>query len=246
MADSGIDTDLSEDLNTLQTNHDNNNNNKRSSFERINYKFDDPLSEPIVKMSLQKVKITPNQLINMSVKELNRKLVDSPSFVVSKLKRCRRTLKNRGYAKNCRIKRIAAKNHLEQVNMKLALENRELRRRNKALLDQLSQFRTNQVTSVEAKLEQPLQVESNEMIIQPSQASIYTTNQLRAQFYPEHESNQPFCNSRQPDFHASMPDCTETTIVYHNSLANDFNDHNLDNLLLCEATVGLFQQGVNQ
>lgn len=75
-------------------------------------KSEDPLDEPIVRISLQKIQISSTQLINMSVKELNKHLASCPSFVVAKLKRCRRTLKNRGYAKNCRIKRIAAKTKL--------------------------------------------------------------------------------------------------------------------------------------
>lgn len=103
-------------------------------------KVDDPLSEPIVRLSLEKARITGSQLINMSVKELNRRLASCPNFLVSKLKRCRRTLKNRGYARNCRIKRIAAKNQLEQVNTKLMRENRELRQRNRSLLDQLNRM----------------------------------------------------------------------------------------------------------
>lgn len=99
--------------------------------------FENPLNEPIVRLSLEKVQLTGSQLISMSVKELNKKLAQCPSFIISKLKRCRRTLKNRGYAKNCRIKRIAFKHQLEQINQRLALENKELKMRNKDLNDQL-------------------------------------------------------------------------------------------------------------
>lgn len=115
-------------------------------------KSEDPLGEPIVQISLRKIQISSSQLINMSVKELNKRLAVCPAFVAAKLKRCRRTLKNRGYAKNCRIKRIAAKNKLEQTNSKLLSENRELRVRNKSLLDQLmnmSVARTNPGSSVD-------------------------------------------------------------------------------------------------
>lgn len=103
-------------------------------------KNDDPLSEPIVRLSLEKVQISSTQLINMSVKELNKRLSSCPAFIVAKLKRCRRTLKNRGYAKNCRVKRMAAKTHLEQQNEKLVSENNELRRHNRSLLEQLNQL----------------------------------------------------------------------------------------------------------
>lgn len=206
--DSGIETDLSEDLSLLD-----------AGKER-SYKFDDPLSEPIVKMSLRKVEISPSQLINMSVKELNKRLLDSPSYVVSKLKRCRRTMKNRGYAKNCRIKRIAAKNHLEQVNMKLMVENRELRQCNRNLMDQLNQFRANQVTTVELKFEPARQPHE---IGQPH--GIYTGN--RQQVSPDQVQQyymRPDCNT--------MPSCAETN-VYNVVPVNDYTSQDFDNLL-CE------------
>lgn len=108
-------------------------------FNRLGYcKFENPLSEPVVRLSLRKVKITGIQLMNMSVKELNKRLSHCPPFIVAKLKKCRRTLKNRGYAKNCRIKRIAMKNRLEEINKNLLSENRELRQQNKSLTDQLN------------------------------------------------------------------------------------------------------------
>lgn len=110
-------------------------------------KIEDPLNEPIVRSSLQKIQISSSQLINMSVKDLNKLLSSFPAYVVSKLKNCRRTLKNRGYAKNCRIRRVAAKNELELANMKLVIENRELRQRNKSLLEQLNQLNANNQNS---------------------------------------------------------------------------------------------------
>lgn len=99
-----------------------------------------PLEEQVVQQSLHRMNISGSQLINMSVKELNKCLIEFPVAIASKLKRCRRTLKNRGYAKNCRIKRIAAKNHLEQLNINLVAEIRDLRQRNKLLLEQLNQL----------------------------------------------------------------------------------------------------------
>lgn len=106
-------------------------------------KIDDPLSEPQVREGLKQMKITSTQLISMGVKELNKRLSSCPPLVVAKLKRCRRTLKNRGYAKNCRIKRIAAKNRLEQINSKLVTENQELQHRNRLLIEQLDKIKAN-------------------------------------------------------------------------------------------------------
>lgn len=107
-------------------------------------KTDDPLREPLVRYGMKQVKINSSQLISLSVKELNRRLACCSAPVVAKLKKCRRTLKNRGYAKNCRIKRIEAKNHLEQLNSHLMNENEELKHRNKILSEQLDQYKLRQ------------------------------------------------------------------------------------------------------
>lgn len=182
----------------------------------VDHRFDDPLGEPIIRMSLKQVKISPTQLIEMSVKELNKRLIDSPSFIVSKLKRCRRTLKNRGYAKNCRIKRIAAKNQLEQVNMSLSLEIRELRQINKRLEDQLNQLKLNQMTTA---------FESAGQLSETNQShSIYTNH--RQQTYPnqiQHYDNNVYTGSDNQ----------------HNYQGHEFGN------MICEST-GFFQHSCNQ
>lgn len=115
--------------------------NKANNNHRGLSKIEDPLKEPVVRQGLNHLKLTSAELITMSVKELNKRLNSCPSNMVIKLKRCRRTLKNRGYAKNCRIKRIAAKHKLEQVNQKLAAENLQLREQNKLFRNQLEELR---------------------------------------------------------------------------------------------------------
>ena len=99
-----------------------------------------PLADPTVRVTLQRIQISGRQLIQMSVKELNKRLSGCSQAVVSKLKRCRRTLKNRGYARNCRIKRIAAKNQLERSNEQLASENELLKQRNKCLTERVREL----------------------------------------------------------------------------------------------------------
>lgn len=88
-----------------------------------------PLEDPIVRDTLQRIRMTGKELINITVKELNKKLISCSDETISRLKKCRRTLKNRGYAKNCRIKRLSLRDELQRSNAELraAYNNLELR-----------------------------------------------------------------------------------------------------------------------
>lgn len=65
------------------------------------------------------VDITDDELVMLTVRDLNRRLHGLPRDAVTKLKRKRRTLKNRGYAQNCRTKRLHQRDCLEKDNMGL-------------------------------------------------------------------------------------------------------------------------------
>ncbi|XP_076325377.1 uncharacterized protein LOC143233255 [Tachypleus tridentatus] len=66
-------------------------------------------------------------LTNLTVRELNKRLHGYPREDVIKLKQKRRTLKNRGYAQNCRNKRLAQRYELETKNRLLQAEMSRLR-----------------------------------------------------------------------------------------------------------------------
>ena len=68
--------------------------------------------------------------MTLSVRELNRRLRGLTSEEVRRLKQLRRTLKNRGYAANCREKRLTVKEKLEMERELLKEEVAKLQEEN--------------------------------------------------------------------------------------------------------------------
>lgn len=78
--------------------------------------------------SKRQVRLTNDELTSFSVRQLNKIVQGFPRQTITKLKQRRRTLKNRGYAQNCRHKRLDQKNKLERQNESLRQEvNRQAR-----------------------------------------------------------------------------------------------------------------------
>jgi len=86
-------------------------------------------STNVVKNRVGQVELSDEELVLLPVRELNRRLQGVSKEVVLHLKQKRRTLKNRGYAQNCRTKRLQHRWELEKNNDGLLNELDSLRRK---------------------------------------------------------------------------------------------------------------------
>ncbi|KAM6972825.1 LOW QUALITY PROTEIN: v-maf avian musculoaponeurotic fibrosarcoma oncogene homolog Gb [Aplochiton taeniatus] len=86
--------------------------------------------------------LTDDELVTMSVRELNQHLRGLTKDEILQLKQRRRTLKNRGYAASCRVKRVTQKEELEKQKALLQLEVDKLANENQAMRVELDALRS--------------------------------------------------------------------------------------------------------
>jgi len=86
--------------------------------------------------------LTDEELVTMSVRELNQHLRGLTKEEVVRLKQRRRTLKNRGYAASCRIKRVTQKEELERQRVELQQEVEKLASENASMRLELDALRS--------------------------------------------------------------------------------------------------------
>jgi len=99
-------------------------------------------SNNIIKNRGGQVELSDDELVLLPVRELNRRLQGVSKEVVLQLKQKRRTLKNRGYAQNCRTKRLQHRWELEKHNDGLMSELDKLRRQVVSLTQERDLYRT--------------------------------------------------------------------------------------------------------
>ncbi|XP_074865048.1 transcription factor MafF isoform X1 [Carettochelys insculpta] len=85
--------------------------------------------------------LSDEELMGLSVRELNHHLRGLSKEEVAWLKQRRRTLKNRGYAASCRVKRVCQKEELQKQKMELEREVDKLARENAAMRLELDALR---------------------------------------------------------------------------------------------------------
>ncbi|XP_062918502.1 transcription factor MafK-like isoform X1 [Mobula hypostoma] len=81
-------------------------------------------------------------LVSMSVRELNHHLRGLSKDEILNLKQRRRTLKNRGYAASCRVKRVTQKEELERQKAELEQEVEKLAAENADMKTELDALRS--------------------------------------------------------------------------------------------------------
>ncbi|ROI15597.1 Transcription factor MafG [Anabarilius grahami] len=86
--------------------------------------------------------LTDDELVSMSVRELNQHLRGLSKEEILQLKQRRRTLKNRGYAASCRVKRVTQKEELERQKAELQQEVEKLASENASMKVELDALRS--------------------------------------------------------------------------------------------------------
>ena len=98
---------------------------------RLRIDLDSSFTEPQSPQSKQDSSehITDDDLINLPIRDLNKRLRNLSKDAVQKIRKRRRSLKNRGYATSCRQRRAAVKESLKTQNKRLEAQLRDTKKR---------------------------------------------------------------------------------------------------------------------
>lgn len=105
----------------------------------------------ISRQTSSECELEDEELVTLPVRELNKRLQGLSKEEIQRLKQKRRTLKNRGYAQNCRSKRMHHKTQLERTNNSL-LDQIDALQRHVAMLTREKNYFKQQNDLLRAKL----------------------------------------------------------------------------------------------
>ena len=164
-------------------------------------------------------------LINLSVRELNKRLHGFPRDEIQRMKQKRRTLKNRGYAQNCRTKRLAHRHELEIQNRHLQQELSKLRRDLEMVCQERDFYRQ------QSSIHRRVSIEAATSLSPPNPNQLITNSQQQQQ----QQQPQPLFLHRSPLNHDRVVSTTTpngdnsdqiTNINHNNNHHNNNNSHN--------------------
>ncbi|CAB3408217.1 unnamed protein product [Caenorhabditis bovis] len=125
----------------------------RSSSSRSRNSSANPSPTPSIAASL-----SDEELAQISVRQLNQKLMGQDRSLVMELKQKRRTLKNRGYALNCRARRVQNQMKLEADNLVLRNQVKNLRAALHQAQLRLQFYEPSTMFEYPATMAQPMQI----------------------------------------------------------------------------------------
>ncbi|XP_029998028.1 v-maf avian musculoaponeurotic fibrosarcoma oncogene homolog Gb isoform X1 [Sphaeramia orbicularis] len=116
--------------------------NLKQAFEMLQYDRKQNANKVKREPGENGTSLTDEELVTMSVRELNQHLRGLTKEEILQLKQRRRTLKNRGYAASCRVKRVTQKEELEKQKAQLQQEVDKLANENASMRVELDALRS--------------------------------------------------------------------------------------------------------
>lgn len=165
--------------------------------------------------------LSDESLINLSVRELNKRLHGFPRDEIQRMKQKRRTLKNRGYAQNCRTKRLAHRHELEIQNRHLQQEMAKLRRDLEMVCQEREFYR--QQSSIGRRVSIETASPANSSLVSPQQGQQQPLFLHRSPLNHERVVSTTTPNGDSGEPH---PMTLNTNINHH----NHHNNHNNNNV----------------
>ncbi|XP_058060279.1 filaggrin-2 [Anopheles bellator] len=148
--------------------------------------------------------INDELLMTLSVRELNKRLHGCPRDQVVRLKQKRRTLKNRGYAQNCRSKRLQQRQDLELTNrhmhhemQQIKLELVKIKQERDELMQTLQMYQREQSQGNVLQQQHPQQYQQQQQQQQSRQQQKHQQSHQQQQPHQQQQQQHPQYQQQQ-------------------------------------------------